>query len=49
MSSIEEESRKKNDEELPPFFRTWKQMYIAVLVNLVLTIILFYGFTKLFE
>lgn len=37
------------EEELPPFFKTWKQMYIAVIANLFLMIALFYGFTKIFE
>lgn len=37
-----------NDEK-PPFFRTWKAMYIAVIANLVLLIILFYCFKLYFS
>lgn len=33
-----------SDQERPPFFSTWRRMYIAVLVNLVLVILLFYIF-----
>lgn len=46
MSEPQEET---TPDELPPFFKTWKQMYIAVMANLLLIIILFYWFTKYFE
>lgn len=29
--------------------RYWKRMYAAVLINLAVLIVLFYGFTKAFE
>jgi len=35
--------------ELPPFLNTWRKMYAAVLVNLLVLILLFYAFTKYFE
>jgi hypothetical protein len=39
----------EKDEEAPPVFKTWNRFYMAVFANLVLLIILFYTFTKLFE
>ena len=38
-----------NEEEKPPIFKTWKRFYWVVFSNLVLLIILFYTFTKVFE
>jgi hypothetical protein len=35
--------------ELPPFFKTWKQMYIAVIANLFFLILLFYWITLYFS
>ncbi len=35
--------------ELPPFLNTWRKMYAVVLINLVVLILLFYGFTLYFE
>jgi hypothetical protein len=40
---------KKEDKELPPFFNTWNQVYIAVLLNLVAVIIFLSWFSKLFQ
>ncbi|UCH65555.1 MAG: hypothetical protein JSW63_00015 [Ignavibacterium sp.] len=37
------------DDPPPPFFKTWKRLYSLVLGQLVLLIILFYIFTKVFE
>jgi hypothetical protein len=40
-----------NDENegLPPFFKTWKQMYASLLVYLVALIGLFYWFSVVFR
>ncbi len=35
-------------DELPPLLNTWRKMYAAVLVNLLVLIILFYVFTRYF-
>ena len=37
------------EKDLPPFFKSWNQLYMFVVVWLVLLIILFYIFTKVFE
>lgn len=36
-------------EEQPPFFSSWTQLYILVFSNLLILIILFYVFTKVFD
>jgi hypothetical protein len=36
-------------DEAPPFLRTWKRVYIAVLIYLVFLITLFYLFTRAFR
>ena len=33
----------------PPFFKTWKALYVLVLTQLLLMVIGFYFFTKVFE
>jgi hypothetical protein len=33
----------------PPFFKTWKALYVLVLTQLLLMITGFYFFTKVFE
>ena len=38
-----------SDIDPPPFFKTWKGLYTWVLWQLVVTIVGFYLFTKLFE
>jgi hypothetical protein len=35
-------------DEPPPFLRTWKRLYTAVLVYLALLIVAFYLFTRAF-
>ncbi|MCH7973492.1 MAG: hypothetical protein IH949_06340 [Bacteroidetes bacterium] len=40
---------KLNENEKPPFFKSWKGWYFLVLGNLAFLIILFYLFTKVFE
>lgn len=36
-------------EEPPPFGRSWKILYAAVLVNLAALVVLFYLFTRIFK
>lgn len=38
-----------DEEENPPVLKTWKNVYLLVFLNLVVLIILFYIFTKVFE
>jgi len=38
----------RRDEEQPPF-GSWPLWYLAVLLNLAVLIILFYGFTRAFD
>ncbi|MFC1693666.1 hypothetical protein ACFL1R_09195 [Candidatus Latescibacterota bacterium] len=38
-----------NREEQPPFFSSWTHLYILVFSNLLILIILFYVFTKVFD
>lgn len=40
---------KEEQNELPPFVKTWKQFYILLVVWLVLLIALFYAFTQYFQ
>ncbi|MEO6323358.1 MAG: hypothetical protein ABIT01_03545 [Thermoanaerobaculia bacterium] len=35
--------------EPPPFFRRWRSAYAVVIGNLLLLIVLFYAFSRLFE
>jgi len=37
------------DEDKPPILKSWRNIYIAVLVNLVVLIILFYLFKEHFS
>ena len=36
-------------EEKPPLLGSWKKIYFAVLLNLIVLIILFYLFSKAFQ
>jgi len=38
-----------NGEDPPPIGRSWRVLYAAVVLNLVLLILLFYAFTKAFS
>ncbi len=38
----------QDTDELPPFLNTWRKMYAAVLVNLLVLILLFHAFTRYF-
>lgn len=40
---------KNNSEEKPPFFSSWTHLYILVFSNLLILILLFYVFTKVFD
>jgi hypothetical protein len=42
-------TRASNHEDPPPFGRSWRVLYAAVLLNLVLLILVFYGFTRAFS
>ena len=37
------------EEEKPPFFKTWRRLYLAVIVYLILLILAFYTFTRVFS
>jgi len=39
----------EDDQEKPPFLKSWNRLYVAVLLNLALLIGLFYLFTRAFE
>ena len=36
-------------DEAPPFLRTWRRVYIATLIYLVLIILAFYLFTRIYR
>jgi hypothetical protein len=38
-----------HEEERPPIFRTWRQLYMAVLGNLIFLIVIFYILTRVFS
>lgn len=38
-----------NEEEKPPILKTWKNLYLAVIANLILLIVLFYIFKEHFS
>lgn len=38
-----------NRDDLPPFFKSWKGLYLFVLGHLVFLMAAFYLFTKFFE
>ena len=46
---MREKDRPSAGEDPPPFGRSWRNLYAAVLVNLALLILLFYAFTKAFS
>jgi len=39
----------KEQEDLPPFFKSWNQLYGFVIGQLLFLIVAFYFFTKIFE
>jgi hypothetical protein len=40
---------KEKDKSLPPFIKSWQQLYWLVVANLVLMILLFYLFGEYFK
>jgi len=40
-------TKKDETEGRPPFFKSWKEMYLVVLANLAVTILIFYLLTIL--
>ncbi len=48
MESIKA-NKKDNADEKPPVLKSWKQVYSVVFLNLVILIILFYIFTRIFS
>jgi hypothetical protein len=49
MNKKQIEQRSSDEEERPPVLKTWKNVYLLVFLNLVVLIIIFYIFTKVFE
>lgn len=49
VQESESKARKQDEEERPPILSSWRQLYFLVFLNLVVLIILFYTFTKLFS
>ncbi|MDP4174107.1 MAG: hypothetical protein Q8933_09080 [Bacteroidota bacterium] len=49
VQESESKTRSQDDEERPPILSSWRQLYLLVFLNLVVLIILFYTFTKLFS
>ncbi|MGV3560289.1 hypothetical protein [Larkinella arboricola] len=39
----------QSDPDLPPFARSWRQLYFLVIGSLLLEIVLFYGFMQYFS
>ncbi len=49
MKSRPTNDEHKPEEEKPPVLKTWNNIYALVFLNLVVLIIFFYIFTKVFE
>ncbi|HKB86335.1 MAG TPA: hypothetical protein VKD08_09215 [Ignavibacteriaceae bacterium] len=49
MNSRLTEDEHNTEEEKPPVLKTWNNIYALVFLNLVVLIIFFYIFTKVFE
>ena len=47
--TTEDHDIERGDEGKPPFFSSWRTLYILVLANLVMLIGIFYAFMKAFE
>ena len=39
----------EHEDERPPYLKSWKNLYIALVVNLIVLIILFYFFKEYFS
>jgi len=48
MEKVKPDGKNMIDEK-PPVLKSWKQVYTVVFLNLVVLIILFYLFTKIFS
>ena len=47
---MNDETRKHSqEEEPPPFGRSWRALYAVVLLNLAVLVVLFYLFTRAFR
>ncbi len=44
----DEQTKRPTRDEPPPFGRSWKTLYTAVLINLAALVALFYLFTRYF-
>jgi hypothetical protein len=42
-------SKEETEGEKPPFLSSWNRIYVLVFLNLILLIILFYLFAKIFS
>jgi hypothetical protein len=49
MNQNQTKDKTEPEEESPPFLKSWNNIYSLVFLNLVVLIILFYIFTKVFE
>ena len=49
MEKKEDLTTEKESEELPGFFKSWNQLYLVVLSELIILAVMFYLFTIVFE
>lgn len=42
------EMKEEKDKSLPPFVKSWQQLYWILVINLILMILFFYGFSRYF-
>lgn len=47
--AIDSDNKDDTMEEPPPFFSSWNKLYSLVFLNLIVLIVLFYVFTKIFD
>ena len=47
--AIDSDNKDDTMEEAPPFFSSWNKLYSLVFLNLIVLIVLFYVFTKIFD
>ncbi|MFC1608474.1 hypothetical protein ACFL47_10950 [Candidatus Latescibacterota bacterium] len=45
----DEPTQHDSNEEPPPVFSSWNRLYTLVFINLVVLIVLFYVFTRVFQ
>ncbi len=46
---MKKDETNSHEEENPPILKSWKNLYFAVIANLILLIILFYIFKKIYS